>query len=86
MKHKANRKFWACYAELPEEIAALADECYRRMLVDPWHPSLQLKKVGRLWSVRVGLHYRALAVERDEFVVWYWIGPHATYDRLKRPV
>jgi hypothetical protein len=41
-----------------------------------------LKKVGVLWSVRVGLHYRALAVEEGSDLVWVWIGSHAEYDRL----
>jgi hypothetical protein len=46
------------------------------------HPSLHFKQVGRLWSVRVGLHYRALAAESDSEMVWFWIGTHAQYDRL----
>jgi hypothetical protein len=41
-----------------------------------------LKKIGRLWSVRAGLHHRALAVESEEDIVWFWIGSHALYDRL----
>jgi hypothetical protein len=32
--------------------------------------------------VRVGLHYRALAVEHEADIVWFWVGPHADYDRL----
>ena len=43
---------------------------------------LHVKKVGRFWSVRVGLHYRALAVEEESNLVWFWIGPHADYDKL----
>jgi hypothetical protein len=43
---------------------------------------LHFKKVGRLWSVRVGIHYRATAVEDDQAVVWFWIGHHSEYDRL----
>jgi len=43
---------------------------------------LQLKKIGRFWSVRVGLRYRALAVEADDDLVWFWIGSHADYDDL----
>jgi len=35
-----------------------------------------------LWSVRVGLHYRALATEVDADLVWFWIGSHAEYDKL----
>jgi hypothetical protein len=43
---------------------------------------LQFKKVGRYWSVRVGLRYRALAIEVDGGYLWFWIGSHADYDRL----
>ncbi len=49
---------------------------------DSRHPSLHFKKVGRFWSVRVGLHYRALAVERGAEVVWFWIGSHSEYENL----
>jgi hypothetical protein len=43
---------------------------------------LQLKKVGRFWSVRVGSRYRALAVEVDDGLPWFWIGSHADYDAI----
>jgi hypothetical protein len=36
----------------------------------------------RLNSVRVGLRYRALAVQMDDGYLWFWIGSHANYDRL----
>jgi hypothetical protein len=32
--------------------------------------------------VRVGSGYRALAVEVDEGLLWFWIGSHARYDEL----
>jgi hypothetical protein len=60
----------------------LADRCYATLRNDPRHPSLHLKKVGALWSARVGLHYRAVAVESGSDLVWVWIGIHADYDRL----
>ncbi len=34
------------------------------------------------WSARVGLHYRALAVERENVMVGFWVGTHAAYKRL----
>ena len=34
------------------------------------------------WSVRVSVKYRALAFREDGEVVWFWIGPHAEYDRM----
>lgn len=48
----------------------------------PHHPSLHLKQIGRYWSVRVGARYRALGIDADGDVVWFWIGTHAEYDRL----
>jgi len=82
MRHRASRRFWACYNTLPIELQRLADRCYERLRQEPHHPSLHFKKVGRYWSVRVGLHYRALAVEHGQDMVWFWIGAHAEYDRL----
>jgi hypothetical protein len=35
-----------------------------------------------IYSVRIGLGYRALGVVHKDRVVWYWIGSHAEYDRL----
>lgn len=31
--------------------------------------------------MRVGLHYRALAVQHKADIVWFWVGPHAEYNR-----
>jgi hypothetical protein len=67
---------------LPEHARALADKNYRLLRTDPRHPSLHFKRVGKLWAVRVGDHYRALGTDVSEGVQWFWIGTHAEYDRL----
>jgi len=82
MKHVASRTFWDAYGRLPERVRSLADKNYALLKSDPRHPSLQFKKVGRFWSVRVGTRYRALAVESDGNLIWFWIGSHADYDAL----
>ena len=33
-------------------------------------------------SVRIGMHYRALAVDIPDGLLWFWIGSHADYDRV----
>lgn len=73
-----------CYRGLPKDIQALADEKFSILKADPRHPSLRLKRVGRYWSVRVGLHHRAVGLEAPEFggIAWFWIGTHAEYDKL----
>lgn len=70
------------YRSLPSEVCDLADQAYARLKQDPRHPSLHFKKIGRFWSARVGAHYRALAVEALDGLVWFSIGSHADYDRL----
>lgn len=82
MKHRASRRFWECYNALPTGVRRLADASYTLLKSDARHPSLHFKKVGRFSSVRVGLHYRALAVEDGDDLVWFWIGHHSDYDRL----
>ncbi len=52
---------------------------------NPAHSGLQFKKLageGDIYSVRIGLDYRALAIVKKNRVVWYWIGSHSDYDRL----
>jgi hypothetical protein len=82
MRHFASPAFWEAYARLPANIRALADKNYILLKDNPRHASLQLKKVGRFWSVRVGSRYRALAVEVDDGLLWFWIGSHADYDAM----
>lgn len=73
MRHFASGRFWERYDELSEEIRALADKSYQLLKSDPRHPSLHFKKLGEFWSVRVGLHHRALAVEVEGGMLWIWI-------------
>jgi len=49
---------------------------------NPYHPSLHFKKIGFFWSVRIGLDYRALAIEDGEDFIWLWIGNHDEYERM----
>jgi hypothetical protein len=66
VKHAASPRFWTAYEALPSPVRKLADANFSLLKRDPRHPSLQFKKVGRYWSARVGLRYRALAVETDD--------------------
>ena len=82
MNHYASPHFWYLLRQLPEEVQVLAEANYKLLVDNPRHPSLQFKKVGKYWSVRVGLHYRALATDIDDGVLWGWIGSHAEYDHI----
>ena len=82
MSHFASPGFWECYHALPADIRLLADKNFQLLKSNPNHPSVQFKKVGRYRSARVGLQYRALAIEVDDGLLWFWIGNHTDYDRL----
>lgn len=82
MRHFASPQFWKHYRQLPPAVSELADKNFQLLKSDPKHPSLHFKKIGKLWSVRVGAHYRALGLDKPEGVVWFWIGTHSDYDKL----
>jgi len=82
VNHFASPDFWFHYRQLPPEIQDLADKNFELLKQNLRHPSLRLKKVGIFYSAQVGLHYRVLAKERSEGLVWFWVGHHSEYDRL----
>lgn len=84
MRHAASRDFWKAYDALPEVVRVLADQTFERLKAEPRHPSLHFKTIGQYRSVRVGLRYRALAIEIEGGLLWFWIGSHADYDALIR--
>jgi hypothetical protein len=87
MNSVTSRRFRDCFAALPDHVQRLATEAYAMWAADPHHRSLEFKRVGvrsPVYSVRIGLHWRALGVVDGDTIVWTWIGSHADYDRLLR--
>ena len=82
--HRTTPGFWEHYRGLPADVRELADKSFELLKGNPRHPSLQVKKIGNLWSARVGLAHRALAVEDGADFIWVWIGSHEDYDRMLR--
>ena len=82
MKSSTTPDFWKSYLKLSPETKAKARKTYRLWQHNPRHPSLHFKKVGELWSVRIDRDYRALALDVDSVLYWFWIGDHREYDRL----
>jgi hypothetical protein len=80
-RHKASVDFWFFYRQLPLDIQAVADKNYSLLKNNPRHPSLQFKKVGKVWSIRAGLNHRALSIQVPEGFLWFWIGEHDEYER-----
>ena len=85
MKSSITGDFRRRFSQLPPAVQQQAGRAYRLWRSDPYHRSLQFKRVGRyepLYSVRVGLTYRALSLREGDSIYWFWIGPHAEYEEL----
>jgi len=85
MKSFTSRRFREAYAVLPEQIRGQARRAYRLFQEDPSHPGLDFKKVdeqNNVYSVRIGLRWRALGRLDGSDIIWFWIGPHGDYDKL----
>lgn len=85
MRSAANEQFWSRYASLPEHVRRQARFAYKLFRDNPNHPGLRFKRVHPtlpIYSVRIGLGYRAVGVLESDTVLWFWIGTHADYDLL----
>ena len=82
MKSSTTTEFWECYSRLSPEIKKLARRTYQTWVADPRHKSLHFEKTGRVWSIRIGLHYRALGLSKEHGIEWFWIGSHDEYDKI----
>ena len=80
--HRTTPQFRRNFERLPISVQRTARRNFRLLSENPRHPSLRFGKVGKFWSARVGLAYRALAIQDGNDFIWIWIGPHAEYDRI----
>lgn len=80
--HRTTRRFWRCFENLPIPVQEIARENFSLLEANSRHTSLHFKEVGKFWSARVGIGYRALAIKDQDDFIWVWIGPHSEYDRL----
>jgi len=85
VKSHLSSDFIRCFRQLPGRIQKHARRSYKLWKKDPNHPSLDFKQVSRrnpVFSVRVGIGWRALGLKRGEAVIWFWIGSYAEYDHI----
>lgn len=67
MQSRATRHFWRLFRDLPFDSQREAKRAYRVFLSNPAHPGLQFKKLegeADIYSARIGIGYRALAVRK----------------------
>jgi hypothetical protein len=90
LESRRTRRFRRLQEDLPNEVQEQARATYRLRKANPAHPGLDFKRIEGtaepVWSIRVGLHWRALARVDGDRAVWFWIGSHAEYDRLLKRI
>lgn len=87
MQSRTTARFRALHDALPKPLQEKSKASYRLWTSNPAHPSLRFKKVHAtrpIYSVRIDLDWRAIGVLNGDTVVWFWIGPHAEYEKLLR--
>ncbi len=87
MRSSRTPNFRQKFAKLPARIKETAKKNYELWKKNPFHPSLEFKEVKpkeNIWSVRIGIGWRALGVMKtdDKKIIWFWVGSHAEYDKL----
>jgi hypothetical protein len=80
--HKTTDRFRKAYDSLPLKVQKVAKSNFYLLNENPQHPSLHFKKIGKFWSIRIGLNYRALAIKDKSDYIWVWIGNHDQYLRI----
>jgi mRNA-degrading endonuclease RelE of RelBE toxin-antitoxin system len=85
MKSSVTKSFRKRLDDLPASVQEQADKAYSLWQEDPYHPSLQFKRVSQkqpIYSARVSLNCRVLGLLESDHIYWYWIGAHDEYDEL----
>ncbi|MBW4465459.1 MAG: hypothetical protein KME07_08460 [Pegethrix bostrychoides GSE-TBD4-15B] len=85
MKSSVTKSFRKRLGDLPASVQEQANKAYTLWQEDPYHPSLQFKRVSQkqpIYSARVSINYRVLGLLEADHIYWYWIGSHNEYDEL----
>ncbi len=87
MKWELTEDFIEQSRKLPERIRKTGSNNRELWKKNPYHPSLEFKPARAtrdIYSVRVGLWWRALGAmkEQDYALVWFWIGSHSEFEEL----
>lgn len=78
-------RFRKAFTKLPKPIQQQTKEAYKQFKQDPYYPSLRFKRVHStkpIYSVRINVEYRAVGIQHENEILWFWIGSHDDYSKL----
>lgn len=85
MESRTTERFRKSFENLPQKIQEDAKKVFKLWKSDPYLKNLKFKKIHdkqNIYSVRIGISYRAIGLKEDNKVIWFWIGSHSDYDNL----
>jgi hypothetical protein len=85
VKSHLTTQFIKNFRVLPDRIKNLARKNYKFWRDNHYHPSLNYKEVKEgtdVYSVRIGIGWRAIGVIKNDNIIWFWIGSHADYNKI----
>jgi hypothetical protein len=85
LKSHLTDDFRACFRKLPERVQRTARKNYKLWKKNPSQSGLQFKQVGKklpAYAIRVGIGWRALGIQEEDAIIWFWIGSHADYNKI----
>ena len=83
MKSRTTAAFRRALEALPPPVRAQAQRAYTLFRSVPNHPGLRFKPVHPsrpIYSVRIGIHYRALGVREGDDIVFGCLGKGVVYE------
>lgn len=89
MKSFVTNDFRYCFKLLPERIKRIARKNYKSWKENPSHPGLEFKQLNtnsKIYSIRVGIGWRACGIKESNTMVWFWIGSHEDYNNLLKKI
>lgn len=87
MNSYLTEEFIQLFRSLPTKVQRQARKNYLLWKGDMQHPSLHFKRIQatkKLYSIRVGIGWRAFGIKDEEDIVWFWIGSHNEYQKMLR--
>jgi hypothetical protein len=85
VKSHLTKNFVKLYGALPEKVKIIARKNYKIWKKNPSHPSINFKEIKEqagVYSIRIGLGWRALGVIQNDSIIWFWIGSHSDYNKM----
>lgn len=85
LKSVTTNRFRKALAKLPKNVQERARQSYQLWKLNNNHPSLHFKQIYKqqpIYSVRIGLSYRAIGIIEKDTIIWFWIGSHEDYNNL----